>query len=430
MKIFALITDRVLLSRLLVWSVVLLMPGFSLWAASEEIDLPEEKKRISVYDVANVEVSMPLGGKSVEVVQSAGMTAALKEALQRLLMRMLTRADQEAHKPFLATLFKEPKQLTERVVVRAQKQIDDHLNLTVDVMFAKKAINEALNAENITHSETAFPLVLLLSKNESLSGATQSSSDLLQNALLKIARDYGITLLLPMGDLEDLKHLSWDETIRGEAAVLNWATERYGATNIWAVTASFSSSSAKQSAAKFQASGVLVVSRSQGEPLVYKGGMGKSGASHEEVADFLYSALATQLIQQSIDGWILEHALHPALTHQTRLRVIHNAQLVRLTKFLKDLRAVPGVKHLRVVNTLARETVYEFDYQGRDEVLLELLTGLGKHVEHTPELTALWLIAPPSEMTTPTPSMESPVDRSQEPASQFPPTRSSSDGWM
>ncbi|MBF0438586.1 MAG: hypothetical protein HQL93_05630, partial [Magnetococcales bacterium] len=119
---------------------------------------------------------------------------------------------------------------------------------------------------------------------------------------------------------------------------------------------------------------------------------------------------ANKLIQQVMDRWIQDHSMQPGLKHQTRLRVIHEAQLARLTEFANGLRGISGVKNPQVLSSSARESVYEFEYHGRDEVLQEALRKLAAHMESTPEGLTLWLFAPknpaapaPKEANSPAP---------------------------
>lgn len=401
---------------LLVW-----MPWFGLWAAPASSVPAAEKNRVSVYDVLGVDVAVPLSPKGVEATHEAGVAQAQKEALPRLFRRMLLAADQEAQKPFLQTLLAQPKRLMERVVVRAEKQHADQLTLSVDLLFSKKEVSAALVGQGLSYNETPYPQVLLLIKEPvPVGGGEPLALGLLQNALVAAAREYGIVLLLPMGDLEDLTHLSWDRAASGEMEVLDWVLARYGATHIWALQVEATVSKGKKGQSGLKSVGKLVVSRSNSAPVTSQIEEEKTGGSVEEVASAVYPSLATKLVQSVMESWIQEHALQPGLRHQVHLRVVHDAQLARLTEFLQKLRKIPGVKEPKMLNSSARETSFEFEYQGSDDVLLELLAKMGVYMDKTKEQFSLWLITAPSIPEPPAPVQVAPAAPAAPAASSAP----------
>ncbi|MEO5334333.1 MAG: DUF2066 domain-containing protein [Magnetococcus sp. YQC-5] len=397
--------------RLAALLILVMAPLPTLWAGPSETAPPPEKKREAapreaalVYEIQGVEVSVPMSGKGMDAMHETGVTLAQKEGLHRLFRRMLTSKDRVAHKDFLATLHKESKRLTERVMVRAEKQHADRLAMTVNVLFSQKEITAAFVQQGLPYNEAAHPLVLLLAKEESSMPGIPTPGLLLQQALLPAAREYGFSVLLPLGDMEDLTNLSWERAAKGDKELLNWAAARYGATNTWGVQAEEAPVTVKSGPPRFRVSGSLLESRPNSAVVTWKAREEKSGATQEEVTPALYAPLATKLLQQVMDRWIQDHSLQPGLQHQVHLRVIHEAQLARLTEFLKELRNVPGVKEPQVVNTSARETVFEFAFQGQDDALLAALGKLVVHQERTADQIAVWLISPPPANTTLTPT--------------------------
>ncbi|MBF0179635.1 MAG: DUF2066 domain-containing protein [Magnetococcales bacterium] len=396
------------------------------WAA--EPAKPAEKKAPSIYEVLNVDVSLPVAAaKGGEGLHDAGVAQAQKEALSRLLRRLLPSAEREKRKEWLAALLKDPKRLVERTVVRGEKQHQDRLTMSVSLVFSKKELSEALVKEGISFNETPYPVVLLLAKEDSLSGVgEQSAVGQLRVALANVARDYGMTLLLPLGDLEELSHLSWEGAERGDPAQLEWANTRYAATAIWAIRADATTASVKGATEKTRASATLLVNRAGVAQANWQVSEEKSGKSGETASAALYGQVADKLVRQIADRWIQEHALRTGeARQQIRLRLVHNAQLAQQTKFLGDLRALPGMREPQVLKSTARETVYAIEFQGSQEQLREALGKMAPHVEQAQEGIDVWLTQPPPQPHTPPVQEQNPPPERQEV-----PAGSSGSGWL
>ncbi|MBF0271140.1 MAG: DUF2066 domain-containing protein, partial [Magnetococcales bacterium] len=394
---------------LIVLWVLMLMPGSVAWSAAPETGSG------SIYEVRHVEISLLLGGKSVEVMQDAGVAQAQREGLQRLFKRMLPTPEREARKEFLAGLLKESKRLTERTVVRSKKQVGDRLDMTVDLFFSRKEVTAALVKEGIPHGEVAYPLALLIAREE----ATEGPSTWLWKAMPNVAQEHGVSLLQPLGDVEDLTHLNWDKALKGDPEVLNWASTRYGASDAWVVKAESTPLTASKGGARLRVSGTLVVSRPNSAPVTFQAREEKSGATPEELATALYPVVAGKLVQQAVEQWLGGHAVQPGMKHQLRLRVIHEAQLARLTEFLNALKAIPGVKDPQVVQATARETLFSCEYQGHDELLEQSLAKWVTRKEKNAEGFTLWLATaskPPASAQSAPAAPASPEAKSPAPA--------------
>ncbi|MBF0189589.1 MAG: DUF2066 domain-containing protein [Magnetococcales bacterium] len=394
--------------------IVTLMPCRVGWSAAAA-----ESGNRSIYEVGHVEISLPLGGKNVDAMQEAGVAQAQREGLQRLFKRMLTSQEREARKAFLAGLLKESKRLTERTVVRSKKQVGDRLDMTVDLFFSRKEVSAALVKEGIPHGEMAYPPALLIAREE----ATEGPSTWLWKTLPTVAREHGIVLLQPLGDVEDFTHLNWDKAAKGDAEVLNWASTRYGASDTWVVKAESAPLTASKGGARLRVSGTLVVSRANSAPITFQAREEKSGATPEEIATALYPLVAGKLVQQAVEHWLAGHVVQPGLKHQLRLRVIHEAQLARLTEFLNTLKAIPGVKDPQVLQATARETHFSFEYQGRDDLLEQALAKRVVHQEKNAEGLTFWLVTPPktpAAASIPPAPVETAPSASSQPAAKSP----------
>ncbi|MBF0213271.1 MAG: DUF2066 domain-containing protein [Magnetococcales bacterium] len=272
---------------LIALSLVTLMPWQEARSATPETSVG------SIYEVRHVEISIPLGGKSVEVMHEAGVAQAQREGLQRLFKRMLTAQEREARKEWIAAQLKEAKRLTERAVVRSKKQVGERLDMTVDLVFSRKEVSAALVKESIPHGESPYPLVLLIAREETPPGA----ATFLWQAMPNAARDLGVSLLQPMGDMEDLTQLSWDKASRGDPGVLNWTASRYGASATWVVQAEYAPlTPGKGGAARGRVSGTLIVSRADSAPVTFQAREEKSAATPEEVSGLLYPVVARRKV--------------------------------------------------------------------------------------------------------------------------------------
>ncbi|MBF0615014.1 MAG: DUF2066 domain-containing protein [Magnetococcales bacterium] len=388
--------------------------GSVVWAGSETGG--------SIYEVRQIEISVPLGGKSAEVAQETGMAQAQREGLQRLFKRMLTASEREARKDFIAACLKDAKRFVERSVVRGRKQVGERLDLNVEVIFSRKEVGAALTKEGIVHKEVAYPLAVLMNQEESGTGP----STLLWKALPVAAREYGLTLLPPLGDFEELTRMTWERAVRADPELMSWVAERYHATAVWAVQAQIAPVTGGKGA-KMRMTATLIVSRADQQPVTFQVKEEKSGATPEEATAALYPVVAGKLVQQVMENWLSGQAVVSGTRKQVRLRVVHDAQLARLTEFLTGLRAVPGMQEPQVVQDSAKETLFACDYQGSDETLDAALKKLTVQQEKRADETLLWLVPP---ARTPASSAPATPSAPGKPAAPVPSAAPATKTWM
>ncbi|MBF0262741.1 MAG: DUF2066 domain-containing protein [Magnetococcales bacterium] len=342
----------------------------------------------SIYEVRGIEVSVPMS-KGLEATHEAGVTQAQREGLRRLLLRMLTQTERETRKEYLATLAKDPKRLIERTVVRSEKQVGERLNLHLDLHYARKEVTAALGKEKIPFTEAAYPLVLLIAPEEKSEGA----ATLVWKAMPNAARDLGLNVMQPLGDLEDLTQLSVDRVAKGDAGMLEWATNRYGIGEIWVARANATPVTGGKGA-RVKVAATLTVARPNAAPVQIQASEEKGASSAAEAANAVYPAVAGKLAQQLLEQWVADHVIQPGNKRTLRLRVIHDVQVAKVTEFMTGLRAVPGMAEPRMVQATARESLFECEFSGRDEQLDAALAKLAVQREKSAEGVTVWLIPP------------------------------------
>ncbi|WP_420903720.1 DUF2066 domain-containing protein [Candidatus Magnetaquiglobus chichijimensis] len=343
----------------------------------------------SIYEMRGIEVSVPMS-KGLEATHEAGVTQAQREGLRRLLLRMLTQTERDARKEYLATLTKEPKRLVERTVVRSEKQVGERLNLHLDLHYARKEVVAALGKEKIPFTEAAYPLVLLIASEEKTEGA----ATLLWKAMPAAARELGLNVMQPLGDLEDLTQLSAERVEKGDAGMLEWAASRYGVGEVWVARATATPVTGGKGA-RIKVSATLTVARPHVAPVRIQAGEEKGASSAAEAANAVYPAVAGKLAQQILEQWVGDHVIQPGNKRTLRLRVMHDVQVAKMTEFLAGLRAVPGMAEPRLVQATARESLFDCEFAGRDEQLDAALAKLVVKREKSEEGLTLWLIPPP-----------------------------------
>ena len=343
-----------------------------------------------------VEAVVPLPVAAKQDPRTIGMEKAKKLALDRLLHRMFTRADLDREKAFFDSLGQGVKRLTERVVVVGETQRPNALSVAVDVTFSARELTAALAQKGLSYSESRHPPVLFLVRIQGgTPEETTNAEPLLQKNLLEEAKAFGLPVVTPMGDVEDMGHLSWDKAAAGDPELRQWALTRYATEQIWAVAVLLTpqaggggSGSKTPTGSTLQAhllGGTLNAARqSPPEPLEAEVASATPPSRCVDSGDARncpYTVLARTLLQKMMDQWIQDHTIHPNLLHTTALRVIHGPKLAQFAQFVTKLRAMPGVTSLKFLEEQATESHIQVEFQGEDAQLREGLSRLGVQVE-------------------------------------------------
>ncbi len=373
----------------------------------------ETRGEATGFYLVGVEVTVPLPVAANQDPHLIGMEMAKKAALDRLLHRLFASADLEKNKPFFDSLAQGMRYLTERVVVVGESQRANALLVSVDVTFSAKGITAALAQKGLSYNETRPPPVLFLVRTQGGPPEETATADaLLSKNLLEEAKALSLPVVTPLGDMEDMGHLTWDLAANGDPALQQWASTRYGADRVWAVAVQLLPASG---AGGTKTTGYLI--RAQ---LLGGGTLGPPGQTPPEwlqaevstptppsrctdsgetgIHHCPYAILARTLLQKLADQWILTHTLNPALLHTTTLRVIHGPKLAQLAQFVARLRAAPGVTNLKFVEERATESRLQVEYQGQDAQLQGLLGQLGAQIEGENSLPSSPETAPSDQM--------------------------------
>ena len=357
---------------------------------------------VALYHIGAVKVAVPL--KANRNARAKGLRIAKKVAFESLLPRMLTQADRNTHKDFLDALRRDAKRFVERAAVVSEIRRSRSLFLTIDVTFSQKKIRAALAQKGILYNETLHPPVLFLvqDKDRAADGATHPSRSKferpLQKILLKSAKALGLSVVMPLGDMEDLMHLSWERAAAGDASLRQWALTRYLTREVWAVSVALQrlTKAGKRGVANYAATaqrmGDALKSTEQSPSPSHqveiqraypsdahpgcKRGKGKNPRT------CLYPDLILALLQKMMDQWIQEHAVNPSLYHSISLRVIHGPVRSKFAKFIKKLRAVPGLVALTFLEGDARTSRLQVAFQGRNEQLRDAIIRMGAQIGH------------------------------------------------
>lgn len=157
--------------------------------------------------------------------------AAMGRALQTLVVR-LTGKREAAQDPRLQPLLADPQQLVQQYVYEAGTPVT--LSVVFDPVLSQRALREA----GLTLQSAERATVLAWWLNESDAGSSLVAEDQEGAAALRdAARNRGVPLSLPLGDLNE-QLLANAETLRGsDAQALQDASERYAADALLAVVA-------------------------------------------------------------------------------------------------------------------------------------------------------------------------------------------------
>ncbi|MBF0162668.1 MAG: DUF2066 domain-containing protein [Magnetococcales bacterium] len=358
------------------WGYAGLLAILLSWSPSADAESPPFYKV-----VAEAQVALPVEAK--QDPRNMGMEIAKKQAFERLLRRMFVRADLEKEKAFFDGLGRESKRLTERLRVVAENQLNNTLTMAVEVTFASKAVAAALQQKGLPFNESLHPPVLFLLRSQGDNPEElRQAEPVLQKNLSEEAKLLGMSVLTPMGDVEDMSQLSWENVANGQASLHQWARARYGTDQLWAVTLQLAPPTGKQQTLHLHLLG--------GPPRP-----GSAPIQAEVVAPLAahrcveqassrtcpYAVLARTLLQQLADQWIQAHRINPAQQHPVLLRILHGPKLAQLTQLVNTVRTLPGVTDLRFVEERANESSLEMRFNGDDASLQTLLSPLGAQVE-------------------------------------------------
>ena len=373
--------DRMVSIGLVLSLIMLLVPSTCLAKGSN-----------ALYQIGSVEVSVP--HTKNRNPRATGMTQAKQIAFERLLHRMLTRADRAAHQGFLQTLRRNLDTLTERVTVVSETRRPNDLLLTVDVTFSQESVRNALTQEGLLYNEVLYPTVLFVLKEKNSVQSLAEPSYLLQEAVQTEAASFALSVVKPLGDVDDLMHLSWELAAKDYEPLRQWALSRYSAGKVWAmlVTLQQGGGRIQGGQSSFVANAQLLGGHSKrdahspGEPLEVKiNGDDLSTVcpkgEGQKMPDCLYPVLVRRLLQKMMDQWILDHGIHPGALHKVHLRVLHGLNLSTLADFMKGLQAIPGLGSVKVLAMRATESELQVEFQGQDEQLHRGIVRLGGQIE-------------------------------------------------
>jgi hypothetical protein len=334
----------------------------------------------SIFEIKGIEIQMPLPVPKNQSPRNIGLARAENKAFTMLFNRMLTRVNQDFNRDLLETLRREKKRFIERSIVRSERRRLRNFYITVDVTFSKKEVSEAFARAGIAHGQTEYPNSLLIVKANS-----KKSHDSFRKYVVNGAKEYGLSLKLPLGDMDDMMQLNWENAVRADPALHNWAKSRYGLDQVWAVLINLEREAGRGS--KFQyykATANLLETTAQGNYTPIQSYKEGSFASFKQAEETLFPAVVEQLLGQTNDRWISNNSVEPVLRHTIPIRIVHNFNHLKYDKFLKALQHVPGFSGFKYHSMTAREAVIHVDYQGRDSTLLSAITRLGVQIHPSP----------------------------------------------
>lgn len=337
----------------------------------------------SVFEIQGVEVRIPLPIPANQNPRSLGLARAENIAFKRLFNRMLTQSKQEYNQDFLNNLRREKKKYIERTIVRSERRRLREFHMTVDVTFSKKEVSEAFAKAGMAHGNTLYPETLLLIKSDS-----QKYHDHFQDIFIKIAKQYGISLRPPLGDMEDMLNLTWENAANSTPQFQEWVKIRYGLERM--LTVHFNIASTADQAGKepyFSATAQLLETnlREPASPTPIQARAESNYSSGNNAIDTLFTALANQLVQQITDLWIANNAVEPILRHTIPIRIVHNFQHYKYNQFLQSLQTIPGFAGFQYRLMTAHEVVIDMDYLGLDNTLFSAISQMGVQIQSDTE---------------------------------------------
>ncbi|MBF0359348.1 MAG: DUF2066 domain-containing protein [Magnetococcales bacterium] len=334
----------------------------------------------SVFVIEGIEINMSLPLPNNQIPRNVGLERAEDRAFTILFNRMLTRVNQDFNRDFLETIRREKKKFIERSVVRSERRRPRTFQITVDVTFSKKEVSEAFARAGIAHNQSDHPHSLLVIK-----APTKSSHDEVEKVIMQLTKDYGISLSLPLGDMDDMMNLTWDRAVAADPQFFDWVKSRYNLEQMWAVMVTMETADGQSTRLPFYtANANLIEITKQGNFSPIQARNGGSFASIEQAQTTLFPALIDQLLWQVSSRWISNNAVEPVLRHTIPLRIVHNYQHVKYEKFLKEIQLIPGFSGFTYQSMTAQEVVIHIDYQGRDHTFLTAIAQLGVQSHPSP----------------------------------------------
>ncbi|MGN7612255.1 DUF2066 domain-containing protein [Magnetococcales bacterium HHB-1] len=331
----------------------------------------------SEYRVSDVEVIVKLPtDKNVDGRQVALKRAEVK-AFTQLMQRMISMQDQQAHQAFLKDLSKNLRGLVSDALVHSEVRKTDGTGVIyrVEVVFHAAPLRARFNQQKIAYSESAYPpaLVVLGDFSQESRVGLRVHHPLL-TALKAEAKHWGLTLLFPLGDVDDLANLQWDALIAFDTTLSNWVTERYQTPFLWAMRFEFQSGEGQSG--DYQASLEVSERRERRSPpkvrLQEQGRFDNILTARQKLSE----RLAHKLLETFVDRWILSNAVKPELSHQITVVVQHGFQFQRYDQLVSELKKLPGVTHFKVSRIESAQAWLTFQFHGEDERLEETLMRL------------------------------------------------------
>jgi hypothetical protein len=343
----------------------------------------------ALYEVRGVVVTHPIpatgsptGDPRIEAMAKAGSTA-----LRRLLKRMVPHTERQSKVDTLTQAEKNVRSLIDREVMRGEKRRTPDaagvttLELTVDLFFSRDRVRALLDKAGIPYNERPYPTVLLLADD----GTTPQTSRVTMpdegtvRSLAGAMRDAGMDGKAPLGDMDDLMNLTWDQVQRGDPALYRWLDERYQAGRIWIIRTQVAT--APKSAKGAPPTVHLTITEAHPGGIAWSETQSVTAAAAGATAQEqdILNAVARPLLERIQDRWIQHHLATPATgsNQNVVVRLRHPGGIASLAPVIKRLqRAVPG-ETLRYLSISRGETVVQLQRQGPDGELVTLLAGAG-----------------------------------------------------
>ncbi|MEO5366217.1 MAG: DUF2066 domain-containing protein [Magnetococcus sp. WYHC-3] len=332
------------------------------------------------YWVAGIQVSQPLDHKDP---RKAAFARAESLALARLLERMLDGPTRQAHAATLAPLLAKPHPLVVRTVVRSEKNRPDALFVQVDILFNGAPVRQTLEQAGLPFNQTPYPAALLLtpqSGDPDNDWGTLADDDPAWIHLQEAAREQGITLVRPLGDVNDLSHLSLASVRAGDAALSQWLRDTYAAEQVWEVVVSQPAPPGGSGVASPQEVSCHLTIHGRGAPPPLEIRRQITAADPAAARAGLMPDLGRSLVAKIMDHWIQRHQLAPGANTPVVLVVEHHHDMGLYGRFLAELAHVPGLVEVRTARLGGGRTELHGRYRGEITRLQESLQEIAPFV--------------------------------------------------
>ncbi|MBF0109043.1 MAG: DUF2066 domain-containing protein [Magnetococcales bacterium] len=329
----------------------------------------------SFYVVKGIIVHVPQGNDPAKNSSAIGLLEAQKIAFKLLLEKMLSARERKDRHLFIKEVQRNIKDLLSRSIIVSERRTTRDLELTVTIHFDEKKIREVFSTAGVSICQTSYPSTLLLFEERSIAAPYYKS---LTQAFERAGHQYGIEMVQPLRDVEDLATLALSENPAHFNEFNRWASGRYKTVKTWKISVEEEDGSESRKGENGPWIRLKVVEIGDDEVTYYFTRFTEpKNDEKNSVKGKKWNEKILLLAQRIIDPWIVSHIMEPGDNDHIDISVINSNNLDTLDELIERMKSLSGVDSVSFLEMSSTDVKLRLEYQGSEAEVKKGLEALG-----------------------------------------------------